>query len=73
MHNLFSIVLVAEIFEKNIIVCLFHVYPPVTRKRWWRYIFFRIRTHLGVVHSEFSSCLTFYHWICCLFEATKQR
>jgi len=20
------------------VVCLFHLHPPITRKRWWRYI-----------------------------------
>jgi len=58
-------------------VCLFYLYPHVTRKR---------RCHGGAIFwtnpNPLKSCpfpsfpvisLTSYHWICCLFEATKQR
>jgi len=55
-------------------VCLFHLYPPVTRKRWWRYILDESAPASELSISAFLvACLTSYHWICCLFEATKLR
>jgi len=53
---------------------LLHLYPPVTRKRRWRYILDESAplrsSHFWAFRFFF---LTSYHWICCLFEATKQR
>jgi len=59
-----------ELFEVNF---LFHLYPPVTRKRRWRYILDESTPARSCPFSEFSGCVFDYHWICCLFEATKQR
>jgi len=37
-------------------VCLFHLYPPVTRKRRWRYILDEFAPALEFSISKFSGC-----------------
>jgi len=57
-----------------VLVCLFRLYPPVKRKRRWRYTWMKPHPLRSCPFPSFSIVfLTSYHWICCLFEATKQR
>jgi len=53
-------------------VCLLHLYPPVTRKRRWRYILDELQSLRSCLFLCFPAVsLTFCHLICYLFEATK--
>jgi len=43
---------------------LFHVYPPVTRKRWWRRMLNESATRLSIAVGEQSSLGGGARWIC---------
>jgi len=53
--------------------CLFHLYPPVTRKTRWLYILDESAPNLSAFPCFPVASLSSYHLICCLFETSKQR